>query len=79
MSCDLVITDFDLDRSASGADCIAYLNRLQGRRIPAIVVTGHDIPQVQQALGDAEIPVLAKPVRPAELRALLLAFRVAAS
>nr|WP_314583664.1 hybrid sensor histidine kinase/response regulator [uncultured Pseudomonas sp.] len=79
VSCDLVITDFDLDRSASGADCIAYLNRLQGRRIPAIVVTGHDIPQVQQALGDAEIPVLAKPVRPAELRALLLAFRVAAS
>lgn len=79
VACDLVITDFDLDRSASGADCIAYLNRLQGRRIPAVVVTGHDIPQVQQALGDAEIPVLAKPVRPAELRALLLAFRVAAS
>jgi len=79
VACDLVITDFDLDRSASGADCLAYLNRLQGRRIPAIVVTGHDIPQVQQALGDPEIPVLAKPVRPAELRALLLAFRVAAS
>ncbi|KTT12651.1 histidine kinase [Pseudomonas oryzihabitans] len=79
VDCDLVITDFDLDRSASGADCLAYLNRLQGRRIPAIVVTGHDIPQVQQALGDPEIPVLAKPVRPAELRALLLAFRVAAS
>lgn len=79
VACDLVITDFDLDRSASGADCIAYLNRLQGRRIPAVVVTGHDIPQVQQALGDPEIPVLAKPVRPAELRALLLAFRVAAS
>lgn len=79
VACDLVITDFDLDRSASGADCIAYLNRLQGRRIPAIVVTGHDIPRVQQALGDGEIPVLAKPVRPAELRALLLAFRVAAS
>lgn len=79
VACDLVITDFDLNRSASGADCIAYLNRLQGRRIPAVVVTGHDIPQVQQALGDPEIPVLAKPVRPAELRALLLAFRVAAS
>ena len=79
VACDLVITDFDLDRSASGADCIAYLNRLQGRRIPAIVMTGHDIPHVQQTLGDPEIPVLAKPVRPAELRALLLASRVAAN
>ena len=76
VDCDLVITDFDLDRSASGADCIAYLNRLQGRRIPAIVITGHELQHVRQALNDPDIPVLSKPVRPAELRSLLLSFKV---
>ncbi|WP_175534909.1 MULTISPECIES: hybrid sensor histidine kinase/response regulator [unclassified Pseudomonas] len=76
VDCDLVITDFDLDRSATGADCIAYLNELNGRRIPAIVMTGHEIQHVQKSLNDPQIPVLAKPVRPAELRSLLLSFKV---
>ncbi len=76
VDCDLVITDFDLDRSATGADCIAYLNELHGRRIPAIVMTGHEIQHVQKSLNDPQIPVLAKPVRPAELRSLLLSFKV---
>lgn len=76
VDCDLVITDFDLDRSATGADCIAYLNELHGRRIPAIVMTGHELQHVQKSLNDPQIPVLAKPVRPAELRSLLLSFKV---
>ncbi|CAM3310739.1 hybrid sensor histidine kinase/response regulator [Pseudomonas floridensis] len=79
VDCDLVVTDFDLDRTASGADCIAYLSRLQGRRIPAIVITGHELQHVRQTLNDPEIPVLAKPVRPAELRSLLLSFKVDAT
>ncbi|WP_313516649.1 hybrid sensor histidine kinase/response regulator [Pseudomonas sp.] len=73
---DLVITDFDLGRSMSGADCIDYLNRLHGRRVPAIVITGHDVRQAQKALNDAQVPVLAKPVRPAELRSMLLALKL---
>ncbi|WP_314408639.1 ATP-binding protein [Pseudomonas kuykendallii] len=73
---DLVITDFDLGRSMSGADCIDYLNRLHGRRVPAIVITGHDVRKAQQALNDTQVPVLAKPVRPAELRSMLLALKL---
>ncbi|RMU62413.1 hypothetical protein ALP29_200898 [Pseudomonas syringae pv. avii] len=76
VDCDLVVTDFDLDRSATGADCNRYLNELHGRRIPAIVITGHAIQHVQQSLNDPRIPVLSKPVRPAELRSLLLSFKM---
>ncbi|GFM52194.1 hybrid sensor histidine kinase/response regulator [Pseudomonas cichorii] len=76
VDCDLVVTDFDLDRSATGADCIAYLSQLHGRRIPAIVITGHELQHVRQSLNDPQIPVLSKPLRPAELRSLLLSFRM---
>ncbi len=73
---DLVITDFDLDTEASGADCITYVRQLSGRNIPAIIVTGHDVRRVQQAVNDASIPVLPKPVHPAELRSLLVALKL---
>ncbi|TBU93397.1 ATP-binding response regulator [Phytopseudomonas dryadis] len=74
--CDLVITDFDLGSGASGADCIDYLRELSGRRVPALVMTGHDVVAVQQRVGDVDVPVLAKPVRPAELRSLLSSLRL---
>ncbi|SDW82220.1 hypothetical protein SAMN05444064_10792 [Pseudomonas syringae] len=76
VDCDLVVTDFDLDRSATGADYIRYLSELHGRRIPAIVITGHELQHVQQSLNDPQIPVLSKPVRPAELRSLLMSFKM---
>ena len=74
--CDLVITDFDLDRTASGADCLAYLRDLQGQHVPAIVISGHDVAQVQRAIDDPRVPILSKPVRPHELRALLRTFKL---
>ncbi|APQ14486.1 hybrid sensor histidine kinase/response regulator [Pseudomonas oryzihabitans] len=74
--CDLVITDFDLDRTASGADCLAYLRDLQGQHVPAIVISGHDVAQVRRAIDDPRVPILSKPVRPHELRALLRTFRL---
>ncbi|KAF1054582.1 MAG: Sensory/regulatory protein RpfC [Stenotrophomonas maltophilia] len=76
-ACDVVLTDFDLGRDASGADCVAYLQALHGRAIPAIVLTGHEVGRVRQALGDERVPILSKPVRPAELRSLLLSLRLA--
>lgn len=76
VDCDLVVTDFDLDRTASDADNIAYLREMRGRGIPAIVITGHELQHVQQSLNDPEIPILSKPVRPAELRSLLLSFKM---
>ncbi|WP_336434104.1 hybrid sensor histidine kinase/response regulator [Stutzerimonas stutzeri] len=76
VECDLVITDFDLDAQASGADCIAYLRRLSGWQIPAVVISGHDVARVEQAVADPGVPVLAKPVHPAELRSLLASLKL---
>ena len=73
---DLVVTDFDLGREASGADCIAHVRALSGRNVPAIIMTGHDVRRVQEQLGDEEIPILSKPVQPAELRSLLVALKL---
>lgn len=75
---DLVVTDFDLGREASGADCIAHVRALSGRNVPAIIMTGHDVRRVQEQLGDEEIPILSKPVQPAELRSLLVALKLQA-
>ena len=75
---DLVITDFDLGREASGADCINHVRALTGRNVPAIIMTGHDVRRVQEQLGDEDIPILSKPVQPAELRSLLVALKLRA-
>lgn len=72
----LLISDFDLGTQVSGADCIRELRARCGREVPALVVTGHEVERVQQALEGASIPVLAKPVHPAELRSLLVALKL---
>ncbi|KIP99648.1 MULTISPECIES: hybrid sensor histidine kinase/response regulator [Pseudomonas] len=75
---DLVVTDFDLGREASGADCINHVRALSGRNVPAIIMTGHDVRRVQEQLADDAIPILSKPVQPAELRSLLVALKLKA-
>ncbi|WP_416638407.1 ATP-binding protein [Pseudomonas sp. OHS18] len=75
---DLVVTDFDLGLEASGADCIAHVRALAARQVPAIIMTGHDVRRVQEAVGDEQIPILSKPVQPAELRSLLVALKLKA-
>ncbi len=73
---DLVVTDFDLGIEASGADCIAHVRKASGHDVPAIIMTGHDVRRVQEQVGDSDIPILPKPVQPAELRSLLVAFKL---
>lgn len=71
--CDLIVTDFDLGAKATGGDCIARVRNLLKRKVPAIVMTGHDENRVREDLGDPEIAILAKPIRPAELRSMMTA------
>ena len=70
--CDIVIADFDLGTKVSGAECIAALRERRGWQVPALVITGHEIERIRQSLQSLSISVLAKPVRPPELRAVLL-------
>lgn len=75
-SCDLVITDYDLDGSVTGAECIRQMRERTGSPVPAIVVTGHDVSRVEEMIGDPNTPLLSKPVRPAELRAALMSYKL---
>ncbi|CAM5406764.1 Sensory/regulatory protein RpfC [Mycolicibacterium aubagnense] len=72
---DLIISDFDLGEQTTGIDCIDIVRQRAGRPIPAIIMTGHDPEKVRQSISDAGISVLSKPVRPAELRSILVAHK----
>lgn len=72
--CDLIVTDFDVGGGVTGADCIA-MHRNQVPPPMAIVMTGHDEMAIEEIIADANILVLKKPVRPAELRSAIAALR----
>ncbi|CAM4122532.1 hybrid sensor histidine kinase/response regulator [Bordetella muralis] len=69
--CDVVISDYDLNAQITGAECIARIRQALGPQLPALLLTGHDTKAVRGKLADPDLPILAKPVRPAELRSLL--------
>ncbi|WP_245453617.1 hybrid sensor histidine kinase/response regulator [Aminobacter sp. MSH1] len=71
-NCDLVITDYDLGGGLTGTECIHAVRALLGRSVPAVVLTGHDEARVCAEITDVSIPVLSKPLRPAELRSVIL-------
>ena len=73
--CEVIVADYDLGPQATGIDCIDQLRAQRGERVPALIMTGHDLDRLQGALQARGIAVLAKPVRPAELRAALRALR----
>ena len=67
----LVIADFHLDGDVTGDQAIAELRALQAGELPAIVITADRSDKVKRQLQDLGLPVLTKPVKPAQLRALL--------
>ncbi|MQY46828.1 response regulator [Rhizobiales bacterium RZME27] len=76
VSCDVILTDYDLGYGTTGADSIRQVRAAAGRNIPAIVMTGHDENRIREDMGEYAIPILCKPVRPAELRSTLASVRV---
>ncbi len=66
----LVILDYQLDDGATGFTVLEAL-RQAGITAPAIMVTASQEDSVTAAAGAAGVPLLAKPVEPAALRALL--------
>jgi DNA-binding response OmpR family regulator len=75
-----VIADFDIGGGVTGADCINLVRvtaqQTRQASIPAIVITGHDETRVRAVLGDETIPVLKKPIHPAEIRSMMTALRL---
>lgn len=74
--CDLIITDYDLNGPMTGAECIARMREVAGVKVPAIIITGHDVSRIESYLDDTDIPILSKPLKPAALRALLMSHRI---
>ena len=67
----LVIADYHLDGGLTGDEAIRRLRCVHPGRLPAIVITADRSKEVKQDLLAQDLPVLTKPVKPAQLRALL--------
>ncbi|MEG3122376.1 hybrid sensor histidine kinase/response regulator [Sphingomonas sp. GB1N7] len=68
---DIVIADYHLDDGATGDAAIAAVRIVCGAHIPAIVITADRTPELRDRLSDLGLHVLQKPVKPAQLRALI--------
>jgi DNA-binding response OmpR family regulator len=68
---DIVLADYHLEQGETGIDGILRLRSARGAAIPAIVITADQSAEVERHTGMARCEILRKPVRPAELRALI--------
>jgi len=68
---DIILADFHLDFGDTGLTAISYMRAVCGNALPAIVITANHSDGIAQAVQQAGCELLRKPVRPAELRALM--------
>ncbi|MFK7891968.1 MAG: hybrid sensor histidine kinase/response regulator [Granulosicoccus sp.] len=68
---DVIIADQHLDNNEQGTSVLRVLRQLTGRRIPAIIVTANPSDAIWRMAEQGRIDVMRKPVKPAQLRALL--------
>ena len=69
---DVILADYDLDRGDTGLDAIAALRAAAGKSVAAIMVTAQRDPAIARNCAAAGVPLMEKPVRPDDLRAMLL-------
>ncbi len=68
---DIIIADQHLDRATLGSETITEARKLLKRHVPAIIITADPDKQLASVAREQRIEVMNKPVRPAELRALM--------
>ncbi len=78
LDCDVIISDFDFGNGITLADHTETIRDLRSKGVNTIVVSGHAVGFVKDVLDGAAQQVLGKPLRPAELRSVLMADRMAA-
>lgn len=76
---DAVITDYDFGQGLTLARFKGPVAELIGRGTTVAVISGHHPDHVRSDVGEGSLLVLAKPVRPTELRAVLLAAKLRAA
>jgi signal transduction histidine kinase/CheY-like chemotaxis protein len=67
----IILADYHLDEGASGLDAVRQIRDLKGNGIPAILITADRTSETTEAAKASGCEVLHKPVKPAELRALM--------
>ncbi|MEO0031580.1 MAG: hypothetical protein RIS94_1338 [Pseudomonadota bacterium] len=67
----LIIVDYHLDDALTGEAAIETLRAKAGRAIPAMVITADRSEATKALLASRSLPILNKPIKPAQLRALL--------
>ena len=67
-----LIADYHLDQG-TGIEAIRQIRNELSMELPAVVITADRLPAVQQEVEALGVPMLSKPVRPAQLRSLLAA------
>lgn len=68
---DIVIADYHLDDGRTGDAAIDAVRQACGMALPAIVITADRTPELRDRLARAGLHILQKPVKPAQLRALI--------
>lgn len=67
----IVLADYHLDHGVSGLDAVAKIRAMSGCKVPAILITADRTTDTAEAAKASQCEVLHKPVKPAELRALM--------
>ena len=67
----LALVDFHLDDGQTGTDLMAWLRTRLGEPLPGVVISADARPEVLAQVHAAGLDYLAKPIKPAALRALL--------
>jgi two-component system, sensor histidine kinase len=68
---DLLLADYHLADGVTGDTVVEQLRHACGRAIPAAIITADRTPELKESLSAAGLSILNKPVKPAQLRALM--------
>lgn len=68
---DVIIADFHLDNGETGDQAVHEIRTKLGRTVPAIIISADRSEELKARLSGQKLPLLGKPVKPAQLRALL--------
>ena len=68
---DIILADYHLHHGETGDQAIRRVREAAGRDIPALIITADRTDQIREAMLNAGFHILTKPVKPAQLRALL--------
>ena len=72
---DVILADYHLGDGAVGDEAVAALRHEIGYAVPAVIITADRMPDLRERLTASGLHVLQKPVKPAQLRALLASVR----